>query len=618
MKNALNRLLFCSYYFLFWMIYFVVARFLFLCYYYENTAEIGFANAISTFFYGFLLDSSFAGYLSLFPFLLVVFSIFMSSKVLGKLIKFYTLFILAIINILLVVDAGLYAPWGIRLDATFLTYINTPEVMLASVSKLQLFLGFLFWSGATLLFFFYYKRQIHPKALNISKGNHIQIPLFIVLTAALIIPIRGGFQTIPINESNVYFSTKMFANHAALNFSWNFFNAISKRSDTKNPYVFFDATTAQQIINNTQQPLLTANTDSILNTTTPNVIVIIWESLTAKLVGPLGGEPDVTVQLNELSKEGILFTNFYGNGDRTDKGIPAILSGYYPQPTTSIIKMASKTRSLPFLSQKMIDLGYHTTFYYGGDMNFGNMNTYLRNGGITNFVDGSEFDKKDWNDKWGAHDHVFMQRFTDDLSKPQQEPFFTIALTLSSHEPFEFPKEYKFGKNTELNKLKSSHAYTDKAIGAFIANAKKQSWWDNTLIVIMADHGHGQPKHQGAFNGPKKFQIPMLWLGGALQKRNITIDHVSSQVDFSYTLLALLQGDNTDFTFGKNLFNPSASQYAYYNFNNGFGILDKNGTFVYDFVGNRVILEQGSSSKKLEALGKAISQTAYQDFLERR
>ncbi len=71
------------------------------------------------------------------------------------------------------------------------------------------------------------------------------------------------------------------------------------------------------------------------------------------------------------------------------------------------------------LPKKMEDLGYKTSFYYGGDLNFGNMNTYLRNAGIDNFVDGSDFDKKDWNSKWGAHDHVFMERFAKDLSKKQ-------------------------------------------------------------------------------------------------------------------------------------------------------------------------------------------------------
>jgi phosphoglycerol transferase MdoB-like AlkP superfamily enzyme len=410
----------------------------------------------------------------------------------------------------------------------------------------------------------------------------------------------------------------MFANHAAINFTWNFFNTLTHKIDGKNPYKYFDDEVAQKIINRNRTKLLTANTDSILNTPKPNVILIFWEGLTAKVVGSLGGEPTVTQNLNKLSEEGILFTNFYANGDRTDKGIPAILSGYYPPPIKRIMRMPHKTRSLPMLPQKMIDLGYKTSFYYGGDLNFGNMNTYLRNAGITNFVDGNEFDKEDWNSKWGAHDHVLMNRLSKDLEGEQQTPFFKIALTLSSHEPYQFPDEYKFGKDNEDNKFRSSHVYTDKTIGKFIESAKKQPWYKNTLIVIMADHGHSSPKHEGPFNASIRYKIPMLWLGGAVHKPGSKIDNFSSQVDFPYTLLNLLKANNSDFTFSKNIFNTSDHQYVHYLFNKGFGTITKNGAYIYDYVSKKAILEKGKETRKLDSLGKAISQNAFQDFMDRK
>ncbi|MCI2227718.1 LTA synthase family protein [Polaribacter sp. MSW13] len=573
---------------------------------------------MKTFFYGLRLDSSFAAYLSFIPFLLLIFSVFSNSKIIENSIKWYSYLILLFINLLLIIDAGLYQSWGVRLDATILTYLNTPEVMIASTSTYQLISGTLFWLVSSYIFIKIFHRVISNKIHKIEKGNWLQAPIFLLITALLIIPVRGGLQTIPVNQSNVYFSNKMFANHASINFVWNFFNALTHKFNGKNTYKSFDNDIAQKIINKRRNQLLVSDTDSVLNTTKPNVILIIWESLTAKVVGSLGGEPSVTENLNRLSKEGILFTNFYGNGERTDKGIPAILSGYYPQPSTSIMKMPNKTRSLPMLSKKMIDLGYKTSFYYGGDLNFGNMNTYLRNGGITDFVDGNDFDKKDWNSKWGAHDHIFMKRFEDDLSTKQPEPFFKIALTLTSHEPFEIQGTYKFGKDTEENKFRSAHAYTDKVIGKFIDFAKQQSWYKNTLIVIMADHGHRYPKHKGEFNSPKKFKIPMLWLGGALQKKGIEINTIASQVDFSYTLLDLLKGDNSDFIYSKNIFNNSEKQYTHYIFNKGFGTLTKNGLFVYDFVSKKPILKTGSEADKLDSLGKAISQNAFQDFLDRK
>ncbi len=617
-RTIKNRLVFNIIYFLLWVIYFVFARFFFLIFYFNKTIGLGFTTTLKTYLYGLRLDVSFAGYLCFIPFLCIIFTIFIAPQRIAKIIKWYSTILISILSLFLIIDANLYQSWGTRLDTALLTYLNTPEVMVASTSTFQLTSGIVLWIVIAFIFIKWFNKVIDKRIKKIEKGFGLEALIFLIFTAFLIIPVRGGLQTIPVNQSNVYFSNVMFANHAAINYAWNFFNALTHKSDGKNPYHFFDKDVAANIIQKRRNQLLHSDTDSILNTQKPNVILIIWESLTAKVVGSLGGEPNVTENLNTLSKEGILFTNFYANGDRTDKGIPAILSGYYPQPTKSIMKMPNKTRSLPMLPQKMIDLGYQTSFYHGGDLNFGNMNTYLRNAGITNFVDGNDFDKKDWNSKWGVHDHVFMKRFQNDLIKKQNEPFFKIALTLTSHEPFEFPDEYKFGKNTEENKFRSAHAYTDKVIGNFVRFAKKQPWYNNTLIIILSDHGNRFPIHAGAFNSSKKFQIPMLWLGGALHKKGIKINNVSSQIDLSYTLLTLLGGDTSDFVFSKNIFNKSYKQYAHYIFNNGFGTFTKNAQIVYDHTSKKPILKKGKEIAKLDSLGKAISQNAFQDFLDRK
>ena len=618
MKNFKKRLLFNVYYFVLWVGYFIFLRLFFLLYHIDKTKELDLFTTIKTFLYGLQLDIAFTAYLSIIPFLFMILSVFISSKKIGTIIKFYSYILLVFINLLILIDAGLYQSWGVRLDTSILPYLNTPELMVASVSGFHLILGILFWVLFSFITIKIFKNIISKKIEKVSVSHWIQIPAFLLITASLVIPMRGGFQTIPINQSNVYFSNQMFANHAAINFTWNFFNTLTHKVDGKNPYKYFDDQVAKKIITKNRTQLLNANTDSILNNSKPNVILIIWEGLTAKVVGSLGGEPTVTQNLNKLSEEGILFTNFYANGDRTDKGIPAILSGYYPPPVKRIMRMPNKTRSLPMLPKKMIDLGYKTSFYYGGDLNFGNMNTYLRNAGITNFVDGSEFDKADWNSKWGAHDHVLMNRLSKDLEGEQQTPFFKIALTLSSHEPYQFPDEYKFGKDNEDNKFRSSHVYTDKTIGKFIESAKKQPWYKNTLIVIMADHGHSSPKHEGPFNGSIRYKIPMLWLGGAVNKPGLKIDNFSSQVDFPYTLLNLLKADNSDFTFSKNIFNTSDHQYVHYLFNKGFGTITKNGAYIYDYISKKAILEKGTETSKLDSLGKAISQNAFQDFMDRK
>lgn len=616
MNSFKNRLLFNITYYFLWVAYFLFARFLFLSYYFDKTSELGFLTTLKTFLYGIQLDFSFAAYLAAIPFLIILFSIWIPKKIIINLIKGYTFLVIFGVNLFMLIDIVLYKSWGVRIDSTLVSYINNPKIMLASVSTTQLIGGVLIWIIISLFVIYFFNKILNKINAHLTKGKFLEAPIFLIIIGALIIPIRGGFGNIPINQSNVYFSTKMFANHAAVNFIWNFANTLAHKIDDKNPYVHYKTDTAQSIINNTRDQLLIGS-DSILKTKKPNVILIVWESLSAKSVGVLGGEPNVTKNLNRLAKEGILFTNFYGNGDRTDKGVPAILSGYYPQPTKSIMKMPNKSKSLPMLTREMKKLGYYTGFYYGGDSNFGNMITYLRNGDIDRIVDGTEFDKENWNSKWGAHDHIFLDRFMKDLSEPTlKQPFFEIGLTLTSHEPYEFPDEYKFGKDSQENLYKSAQAYTDKAIGKFVEDAKKQPWWNNTLIVIMSDHGHPLPKHKGYFNSPKKFQIPMVWLGGALAKTGITVNNFSAQSDFAYTLTNMLDGNSKQFENGKHIFNTSNNQYVHFVFNKGFGTISKNGTFVYDYVSNKPVIKEGNY-QELDTLGKAISQEAYQDFLDR-
>lgn len=616
MNNFKNRLLFNITYYLLWVVYFFFARFLFLTYYFDKTSNLGFATTLKTFLYGVQLDFSFAAYLAAIPFLIIIFSLWVPKKIISLLIKGYTFLIVFMVNLLMLIDIVLYKSWGVRIDSTLLSYISNPKIMLASVSTTQLLGGIFIWILISIFFVYFFNKILTKTSNHLNKGTFWEAPILLLIIGSLIIPIRGGFGNIPINQSNVYFSTKMFANHAAVNFMWNFANTLAHKIDDNNPYKHYKSNVAENIINKTRNQILTGS-DSILNTKKPNVILIIWESLSAKSVGVLDGEPNVTENLNKLAKEGVLFTNFYGNGDRTDKGVPAILSGYYPQPTNSIMKMPNKSKSLPMLTKEMKNLGYYTGFYYGGDSNFGNMITYLRNGSIDKIVDGKEFDKENWNSKWGAHDHIFLDRFMKDLSQPTlKQPFFQIGLTLTSHEPYEFPDTYKFGKDSQENLYKSAQAYTDKAIGKFIKDAKKQPWWSNTLIVIMSDHGHPLPVHKGYFNSPKKFQIPMVWLGGALAKTGITIDNFSAQSDFAYTLTDLLNGNSKQFKYGKHIFNKSDNQYVHFVFNKGFGTISKNGTFVYDYVSNKPVIKEGNY-KSLDSLGKAISQKAYQDFLDR-
>jgi len=622
MRPLIDRIFFNLNYYLFFVLYFVFVRFIFLAYHADFTSELDASTFWMIPFKGLRLDLSAASYFTLLPLVIITVSIWLKNKITRAIINWYTYIIIFVVNILFLFDIGLYRSWGMRLDATPLMYLNTPREMFASVPTLVLIGSIAFWIGFSLLLCYLFNRFFSQKISQFKPLKYWNAPIILLCIVPIGIAGRGGLQTIPVNQSNVYFSDKMYANHAAVNFTWSFINALSyKAYSSDNPFNEMEEQKAVSIINDVRNPLkISLSNDSLklLNNAQPNVILILWESLTAKVVAPLGGERDVTPHLNELIHEGIFFDQFYSNGDRSDKGLISVLSGYPPQPDQSIIKNTNKASSLPFLTQKMAKIGYHNAYYYGGDLNFGNMNTYLRNGGITDFVSGENFREEDWNSKWGVHDHVLLERFLVDINKEQKTPFFKTLFTLSSHEPFEFPGEYAFGKDSDANLFRSAHHYTDEVIGNFISEAKKQPWWENTLIVIMADHGHALPAKKEFFHSPSKFHIPMLWLGGALAQKDTIVSNIATHTDFAFSLLPLIGGDNSDFVWGNNLFVQSDKHYAHYVYNQGFGVVSKDGVVVYDYHHKRNVIKRGQKINELTELGKALTQLTYQDFLDRK
>lgn len=198
----------------------------------------------------------------------------------------------------------------------------------------------------------------------------------------------------------------------------------------------------------------TGVTERVLNNTRPNILVIILESFGNTLIGPLGGDPLITPCLNKLIDEGIVFSNFFAAGSRTDKALPAILNGYPAQPDALIIKEAKKTQSLESLVKIFNKLDYRSSFWYGGDINFSDFRSFVISSGFREVITMENFEKTDFNSKWGVHDHVFFEALKDSM-KTIHEPFFKVALTLSSHEPFEVPMQPVLKGRIILQNLKT-------------------------------------------------------------------------------------------------------------------------------------------------------------------
>jgi phosphoglycerol transferase MdoB-like AlkP superfamily enzyme len=601
-------------YFAYWIFYFIICKALFLIYHGSLTAGLHADEILKVFLYGFRMDVSFTSYICIFPFILFFSRTAFVNINIEKVLKIYTIIIIILISFLVTADLQLYTAWGYRMDATPLQYFKSPKEMGASVSSSPLLLLLTIFIILSVFFIRIYKKLI-ASYIRIKPGKfsilNFSISLFLIVF--LFIPIRGGIQKIPINQSDVYFSQKLFADHAALNLPWNIVFSILNQNSHENPFNYFPEKKASRLVAglyNTGPVKI----PSILSAKKPNIIFIILESFTAKFVGCLGGEPGVTPNIDKIAAGGLLFTNIYAAGDRSEKGQVAVLSGYPNQAITSIIKTPTKTQKLPSITKSLEAEGYHTSYTYGGELEFANIKSYLVNSGFDELTSKYSFPVSQRTTSWGVHDQFVFNHFFNDL-KQKQQPFFATLFTLSSHEPYDVPMPPKFKGSDETTKFKNSVAYTDSCIGVFMNNLSHDPLWQNTLVVFVADHGHPLPGYDPN-DRPSKFHIPLIFSGGALKVKG-TISTVGSQTDIIATVLDQLNISSNKFKWSKDLLDSSARSFAFYSFNNGFGFVTPSGTVTVDNISKKIIYEKGEVDSADVNNGKAYMQFSYQDFLDR-
>lgn len=592
----------------------MIAKVVFLLYHFSLTQTLTASEILKVFLYGLRMDASFAAYICIFTFLLfLIKSIFLNFRI-KNIIRIYTFILVPVISFLIIADLGLYTAWGYRMDATPLQYFKTPKEMIATAASAPLLPLVLIFILLTAFFIFIYNKYFYPFIdLPAKKIRIISVFISAFLLAFLFVPIRGGIQKIPMNISDVYFSEKIFADHSAINLPWNIMFSLLNRHDNKNPFNYFPLKKAERLVDSLYG-IGPKKISSILSVNKPNVIIIILESFTAKWIGCLGGVPHVTPNLDSIASNGLLFTNIYAAGDRSEKGQVAVLSGYPNQAITSIIKTPTKTRNLPSINQELEKIGYHSSYTYGGELEFANIKSYLINIGIQKLVDKYSFPVSDRTTSWGVHDQYVFNRFYKDIHQEKQ-PFFATLFTLSSHEPYDVPMKPRFAGKDETTLFKNSVYYTDSIIGHFIRTLKQDPLWKNTLIVFVADHGHPLPGYDPN-DRPSKFHIPLIFSGGALSSKG-KINTIGSQTDIATTLLDQLHLSTQKFKWGKDLLDSAAKPFAFYCFNNGFGFVTPGGTETMDNVSKKPIYKDAGFDTSQLKFGKAYMEFSYQDFLNR-
>nr|WP_293463692.1 alkaline phosphatase family protein [Prevotella sp.] len=586
--------------------------------------------------HGLPLDLSMAGYLSVIPGLLSIAVVWLKRELVKPIMNIYFIIASLFITCSFLLNASLYPYWKYPLDSTPLFYFFTsPADAIASVSIWQVILSIVILIVLTIGVWFTLrmrgeKRQQYSRYAygygGLGSGKRKRFDDFdrhrgrtsiilLLLTGLLFLPIRGGITVSTMNTGQVYYSQNAYLNHSAVNPLFSLLESITHQEDFASQYRFMKDKEADKIFA-TMTSTSDKNTYPLLNEATfkkgtPDILIVIMESFASDIMPSMGSYKDVAVCLDSIAQQSILFTRFYANSFRTDRGMVSILSGYPAQPTTSIMRYPRKTSQLPSIARNLAKYkNYKTTYYYGGDADFCNMRSYLVSQGYQHIISDANFPIEDKLSKWGVPDHILAARMMKDIKAQQNEkrPMLRILQTSSSHEPFEVP--YHRLKDKRLN----AFAYTDSVMGAIVREYRKLPRWKNTLIVFVPDHVGGYKENLNDHDR-SRYQIPLILAGGAIS-RPMKVGIIGSQQDIAATLLGQLGVEHREFTFSKNMMSDATPKFAFFAVNDAFGIVSEENSLIYDNRAKRIVYDKGEKGFNLKR-GQAYLQKLYDDLAKK-
>ncbi len=397
--------------------------------------------------------------------------------------------------------------------------------------------------------------------------------------ALLFLGARSSVGHRPANLSSASFSRNHFHNELALNSTYTLVYALYRRThetDTARDYgsmpvdrifaltqpngplplpSYIPAKDGRESTLHRQHPLVSRPGPP------PNVVVILLESFGAEYTGPIA-HAGLTPNFDRLAQQGVSFTRMFATGTRTSRGIEAVVSGFFPTPARSVVKLGLSQHGFFTAAELFRREGYRTHFIYGGESNFDEMKSFFAGNGVETISD-QPILRNATNDVgiWGIHDTDLFLEADAIFSDHGDQPFFAVVLSTSNHTPFDYPlDEIEPNPSFPVASPENAIKYTDHALGRFFEKAAASAYFKNTIFLVVADHGTRVSGDQ--LIPLYKFEIPAMIYGPPELVPSKVIQGLASQVDLMPTVLALTGRSWTHPMMGRNLLDPAARNSA--------------------------------------------------------
>lgn len=303
-----------------------------------------------------------------------------------------------------------------------------------------------------------------------------------------------------------------------------------------------------------------------------NVVIVLEESLGSDFIGVLGDDRGLTPCLDKLAAQGILFDNFYATGNRTARALEAVTTSLPPIPTESILKR-DRSRHVYTLAHVLEQRDYNRLFMTAGRGVFDGVRSFMTENGFNRFVEQKDFLNPAFVNAWGVSDEDLFDRALTEFDKLHDEgkPFLACLLTVSNHRPFTYP-DGRIDRPSSEQHRDNAVKYADWALGQFFDKVGEHAWKQNTLFVVMGDHG---ARVYGSQLFPmKSYRVPVLMLRPDDVGRGTRCSTLACSLDIAPSVMGLLGGDYRSIFFGRDALNlPPEQGYALMQHNHDVALL---------------------------------------------
>jgi phosphoglycerol transferase MdoB-like AlkP superfamily enzyme len=346
-----------------------------------------------------------------------------------------------------------------------------------------------------------------------------------------------------------------------------------------------------------------------------NVVIIILESFSSEFIGSLNNYKGYTPFLDSIIGRSLVFKNAVANAERSNKGIPSVLSSMPSLMDESIISSIYENNSLTGLGIYLKELGYHTSFFHGGSNGTMNFDSYTKFAGLDHYFGRSEFNNEEYFDgHWGIFDEEFFQYFAKKIGE-FPKPFLSVIFSLSSHHPYCVPEKYKDKFPEGQGEIVRSLEYTDFALRKFFESVSQKPWFNNTLFIITADHpfkidAHFLPEYKLS---SRKYAVPVIFFKPGEIKHKVSY-RIVQQIDILPSVLDYLGYPKSFQAFGNSVFTDTFDCYGYQFRNQIYQIYDSD--YILYFDGDKSIGLFNYNKDTLEKENLLFKQTVVRDRLE--